>query len=325
MPELPEVETIRRGLDSRILQRKIAKIDVLNEKSFRASAADIKNFAKNADVTSIGRRGKMLIIGLSSDYSLLIHLRMTGQLIFRSAETEEKFAKKPGVLTFAGISENENNFGGGHPTDSMIADLPDRSTRIIFTFSDGAKLFFNDQRKFGFAKLTATNLIEEEDFLKKLGPEIIDFTAEKLAKNPSEETFAKFIENARHHQNSPVKSVILDQHVVAGIGNIYADEALWGAKIHPATRVKALSDQELREILVEAKVAMEKSLAAGGSTMKNYVRADGTKGNYLDKFANVFRRVGKPCPRCGTEVIKLKVAGRGTHICAKCQKLKGAK
>lgn len=322
MPELPEVETIRRGLDSRILGRKIAKIEILNEKSFRASKSDIETFAKNAKITALKRRGKMLIIELSSDFSLLIHLRMTGQLIFRSAKTEQKFRENPGAKTFAGIGENENNFGGGHPTDSMVANLPDKSTRVIFTFSDDSELFFNDQRKFGFVKLTPTNLVSQDDFLKKLGPEIIDFTAKNLAKKPSEKTFASFIENARHHQNSPVKAVILDQKVVAGIGNIYADEALWGAKIHPAERVKNLSDAELREILIQAKISMEKSLLSGGSTMKNYVRADGTKGDYLELFANVFGRTGKPCPRCGTEIIKIKVAGRGTHICPKCQGLK---
>ena len=97
-------------------------------------------------------------------------------------------------------------------------------------------------------------------------------------------------------------------------------EALWGAKINPQTKVRYLTDEQLRELLIQAKIAMEKSLAAGGSTMKNYVRADGTKGNYLDLFANVFRREGLPCPRCGTEIVKIKVGGRGTHFCPKCQK-----
>ena len=322
MPELPEVETIRRGLNSRILGRKIREIQILNEKSFRAPKSDIANFAKNASIVSLGRRGKMLIIQLSSGYSLLIHLRMTGQLIFRTAKVENKFAKNPGELTFAGIGEDETNFGGGHPTESMVANLPDRSTRIIFEFDDDSKLFFNDQRKFGFAKLVPNDLVDQEAFLKKLGPEIVDFTADELAKTPDETTFAKFISRARRHKNSPIKAVILDQTVIAGIGNIYADEALWGAKIHPATTVKNLTDAELREILLQAKIAMEKSLNSGGSTMKNYVRADGTRGNYLDLFANVFRRDGQPCPRCGTEIIKLKVAGRGTHICPHCQKEK---
>ena len=311
MPELPEVETIRRGLESRMLSRKIRKIRILNEKSWRAPLSELI-FAENHTVIGIGRRGKMLIIHLSSGHTILTHLRMTGQLIFRESNlTEDEIHEG---------DENSRNFAGGHPTESFVSDLPDKSTRIIFEFFDGSQLFFNDQRKFGFVKILPDDFVEQDDFLAKLGPEIVDFTQKNIAEKPSPETFVKFIENARHHQNSPVKTTILDQHVVAGIGNIYADEALWGAKINPQTKVRYLTDEQLRELLIQAKIAMEKSLAAGGSTMKNYVRADGTKGNYLDLFANVFRREGLPCPRCGTEIVKIKVGGRGTHFCPKCQK-----
>jgi formamidopyrimidine-DNA glycosylase len=148
------------------------------------------------------------------------------------------------------------------------------------------------------------------DFIKKLGPEPLTGDPEK-----------EFLMRIRRRNNTTIKAAILDQTVVAGIGNIYADESLWAAKVHPATRVHDLSDRKLREILRAAAEAMNKSLAVGGSTMQNYVQADGSRGNYLDKFANVFRRDGQPCPRCGAIIEKTRVAGRGTHFCPKCQKL----
>lgn len=310
MPELPEVETIRRGLESRILRRRIENIEILNAKSLQSAVNDLI-FVKNHAIIAVRRRAKVLMIDLDDDYSLLFHLKMTGQLVFRDPNLSEQ--------TIMNGRQNEHNFGGGHPTKSLVGDLPDRSTRLIITFADGAKLFFNDQRKFGWMKILPTAQIAELPFIAKLGPEIIDFTAKNLAKKPSTATENAFIANARRHQNAPIKAVILDQAVIAGIGNIYADESLWGAKVHPATRVRELSDDDLRRILAEAKNAMERSLKSGGSTMKNYVRADGSRGDYLKLFANVFRRAGQPCKRCGAEIVKIRVAGRGTYTCPICQ------
>lgn len=307
MPELPEVETIRRGLEKRVVGLKIRDVKIFNRKSFQSSDSDIATFAKFAQIVAVRRRAKVLIIDLSTKYSLLFHLKMTGQLVFREEDART----------------HENDFGGGHPTESFVNDLPDRSTRVEFVLagekSASSQLFFNDQRKFGWIKLVPTTQVFEQEFLAALGPEIVDFSHEPLPKKVAKNTASEFISRARHHQNAPIKAVILDQKVVAGIGNIYADESLWGAKIHPATRVKFLSDDDLREILQQAKIAMGKSLVAGGSTIKNYVKSDGSRGDYLDLFANVFHREGQPCPRCGAEIIKIKVAGRGTHICPKCQ------
>ncbi|MCL1876428.1 bifunctional DNA-formamidopyrimidine glycosylase/DNA-(apurinic or apyrimidinic site) lyase [Candidatus Saccharibacteria bacterium] len=293
MPELPEVETVRRGLENLIVGRKILNVDILNPKSFLVSASEIEEFVVDAEIIAVRRRAKVLIIDLSSNYSLVIHLKMTGQIVFRGSE----------------------NWGGGHPNDSFVGDLPDRSTRVEFELNGSAdglsKLFFNDQRKFGWIKLIPTLAVEKMEFIAKLGPE-------PLIGNPETE----FLTRVRRRNNSAVKAAILDQSVIAGIGNIYADEALWGAKIHPATRVRDISDEQLREILQSAIDAMNKSLSAGGSTMKTYVNADGKKGNYLDLFANVFRRDGASCPRCGAIITKIRIAGRGTHVCLKCQKLR---
>lgn len=308
MPELPEVETVRRGLEKLIVGRRILSVDVLNEKSFQASPNDIKQFVIGAKIIAVRRRAKVLIIDLDTNYSLVIHLKMTGQIVFRG----------------------DQNWGGGHPNDSFLAELPDRSTRVEFKLSrhykqseairprsprvrddDTSELFFNDQRKFGWIKLVPTPEVEQMDFMKKVGPEPLNAKSVDGLER-------EFINRIRHRNGTVIKAAILDQTTVAGIGNIYADEALWFAKVHPATRVRNLTDTQLKKILRGAIEAMSLSLAKGGSTDRNYVDAEGKKGSYLD-FAKVFRREGQPCPRCGTIIEKIRVAGRGTHTCPHCQ------
>ena len=289
MPELPEVETICRGLQQLIVGRRILGVKVFNERSFQADPAETETYLIGAKVARVHRRAKVLIIDLSTDYSLVIHLKMTGQLVFRDEE-------KPDA-TFR--------------DDSSAVTLPGRSTRVEFDFNDNTKLFFNDQRKFGWVKLLPTVEVETLDFLRKVGPE-------PLTGDPK--LPAQFLKNIRHHNATTIKAALLNQTVIAGIGNIYADESLWSAKVHPASRVRDLSDAKLKKILQAVIDVMNKSLASGGSTMKDYVRADGTKGSYLEKFAQVFNREGQPCSRCGTTIEKIRVAGRGTHICPKCQK-----
>lgn len=286
MPELPEVETIKRGLDKYIVGRSIASVLSDNPKSFPNDQTDVDNFMIGSSVVSIRRRAKVLMIDLSSNYSLVIHLKMTGQLVYVGDE----------------------RFGAGHPTDSLINTLPDKSTRVEITFADRSKLFFNDQRKFGWMRLMPTSEIVNIDFMKKVGPEPLEpeFTAEQFA------------ERLTRRKKSNIKAALLDQSVVAGIGNIYADEALWGAKVHPERRVETLSNQEVSRILAEVKSVMTLSIEKGGSSNRNYIKVDGKKGSYMD-FARAFRREGQPCPRCGADIIKLRVAGRGTHICPVCQ------
>lgn len=286
MPELPEVETIKRGLVELIIGKKIKTIAVLDSpKSLRASKNDLDAFVINHKIFNINRRGKALIIALDSDYVFLVHLRMTGQLVYR---------------------EKDFNFGAGHPNDSLIGNLPDKTTRIIVEFTDDSKLFFNDQRKFGYFKLMPKDEVENDSFIKKLGPE-------PLGVNKS--ITEQFIKRIRKRNNSAVKAAILDQSVIAGIGNIYADEALFLAKVHPASKVKDLTDDELALILESAIKVMKLSIKLGGSTDKNYIDAKGNRGTYLN-FANVFRREGKPCKNHPDVLIeKIRVAGRGTHIC----------
>lgn len=346
MPELPEVETVRVGL-ARLLPGKVVRaVTHDTDKSFPNAPADVRVFLIGAEIRTVKRRAKVLLVELSTEYSLVIHLKMTGQLVFSSATV---------------------HFGAGHPSDSLIGHLPDKSTRVELTFTDGSKLFFNDQRKFGWMKLYPTAVLHEAltgsvlepnarkgrsaeqavhvvprastgaldaavgqeltqsaglglaagvsgtdaviDFMKRVGPEPLeaDFTWQVMR------------DRLQRRKNTNIKAAILDQSVIAGVGNIYADESLWGAKIHPTTLVRAVSDTKIKALHRALVDVLNLSIAKGGSSSHTYVNAEGKKGSYLD-FANVFRREGQTCPRCGTLIEKTRVAGRGTHICPHCQK-----
>ena len=290
MPELPEVETVRRGLSALIVGRTISAEQHDTEKGFPNAPSDVRQFLIGAKIADIRRRAKVLMIDLDSGYTLVTHLKMTGQLVYRG----------------------EQVFGAGHPTDSLVGDLPDKSTRVNITFQDGSHLYFNDQRKFGWMKLYPTVEVPNIDFMQRVGPEPLKpETSNKL-----------FIERMRRRNNTTVKAALLDQTVIAGVGNIYADESLWGAKIHPAERVRDISDTDLATLLKELKYVLNLAIEKGGSTDRNYVNAEGKRGSYID-FARVFRREGKTCPRHPDQIIeKIRVAGRGTHVCPVCQRLR---
>lgn len=289
MPELPEVETVRKGLSKLIVGRIVKAVSHDTPKGFPNAPSDVKAFLIGSKVSSVRRRAKVLLIDLSTNYTLMIHLKMTGQLVFVGDE----------------------RFGAGHPNDSLIGQLPDKSTRVTLEFEDGSRLHFNDQRKFGWMRLLPTIEIPNIDFMKKVGPEPLeaDFTPEEFA------------ERFKRRAKTSIKAAILDQTVVAGVGNIYADESLWGAKIHPKRLVGSITDDEFKNLYTELREVMNLAIEKGGSSNQNYISAEGKKGSYMD-FARVFRREGLSCPRHpNVEIIKFKAAGRGTHICPVCQTL----
>jgi formamidopyrimidine-DNA glycosylase len=317
MPELPEVETVKRGLNKLIIGKVIVSVRADNPKSFPNAEPDVRNFLIGAHVTEVRRRAKVLLIDLSTNYTLVIHLKMTGQLVYTGqtsghTHTHSSRERSSATKNSSRIGDQDSErFAGGHPTDSLVGALPDKSTRVIFHFSDDSHLFFNDQRKFGWVRLMPTAEVPNIDFMKRVGPEPLeaDFTATEFA--------TRFNRRAR----TTIKAALLDQSVVAGVGNIYADEALWGAKIHPARLVETIKPAEFKRLYTEVREVMNLSIEKGGSTNRNYVNAEGKKGSYME-FARVFRREGLACPRCGTEIIKIRVAGRGTHICPHDQRLK---
>ena len=286
MPELPEVETVRRGLAKLIIGKTVTAQVHDTEKGFPNTIHDVSQFLIGAVVSDVRRRAKVLMIDLSTHYSLLIHLKMTGQLVF----------------------VGDTRFGAGHPNDSLVNELPDKSTRVTLSFDDGTHLFFNDQRKFGWMKLIPTAEIPNTPFMLKVGPEPLsnEFMPEE------------FMQRLARRPKTNIKAALLDQSVIAGIGNIYADESLWGAKIHPSRLVNSLTKEEMTLLYTEVRAVMNLSVEKGGSSNSTYVNAEGKKGSYMD-FARVFRREGLECPRCGAIIEKSRVAGRGTHTCPVCQ------
>ena len=279
MPELPEVETVRLFLDQHILGKTISDIEILTQKSFIGNPS----LVKGQKIISTSRLGKQLSIHLKNGLILLFHLKMTGQIIIGSS-----------VL--------------GHPTKNAFDHLPNKSTRVIFTFSDKTKLFFNDQRKFGWVKLFNQNELIE--FQKNVGIDALspDFTDDYF--------YSQLQKTSR-----AVKLVLLDQSKFAGIGNIYANDALFLSKIHPQTPAKKLAKfqaKKLRQNLVDL---MKESLFHGGSTAKDnkYIHPDGTVGQHQYYF-RVYQRNGQPCLVCKTPIKRIKIGGRGTFFCPKCQK-----
>lgn len=296
MPELPEVETVRRGLDSLIRGWQVTGVEALNPKSFPVDPDLVPRHLAGRTIQGVGRRAKLLVIALEQGWNLAVHLKMTGQLVFREAA-----GMQPG-----------REFGAGHPSDSLIGRLPDRSTRIVFSLAGPAGqtawLYFNDQRKFGWIKLLDDQALEELDFVRTLGPEPLDagFTLEDFR-----------LQLARR-SGRRIKASLLDQSCIAGIGNIYADEALWLAGIHPETRVAQLDAAAQERLYGAVRAALQAGIDAGGSSSRNYVDAEGRRGTYLD-FAAVYGRSGQACRRCGQQIIKIRSAGRGTHLCPACQ------
>ncbi len=222
---------------------------------------------------------------------------MSGQIIFIAHEQRE--------------TSNEKRFIGGHPTKDMLGELPNTHTRVIFEFSDNSRLFFNDQRKFGWIKIIKS----EELGIKNYG------YAGSIGPEPLEDTFSWEVlkENLSKHKKTPIKVAILDQAVVAGVGNIYACEACFRAKIDPRAKVSTLTDKQLQALHSGIVGALRDGIEYGGSTKTHFVDSDGKKGLFLD-YANVYNQVGKPCKVCGTKIVKIKLGGRGTFFCESCQK-----
>lgn len=292
MPELPEVETIKLGLQKKIVGLTLKNIQILNYKTFQGDESGVEG----KRVEKIWRRAKMLGIDLSGDLTLLFHLKMTGQLIYIAKSGEEVM--------------------GGHPTESMFGKMPNKDTRVIFYFTDSSTLYFNDQIKFGWVRLEQTSKIKDQKLMQSLGPE------------PLEKGFTWNIlkESLMKCPKMPIKVAIMDQSLIAGIGNIYASESLFLARIDPRRLVKDLNDEEFKKLHKGIIDSLETSLKLGGSTIRNYVDTEGKKGEFI-KFANVYGKTGEPCKArlpdgqgCPGKIQKITQAGRGTYYCPSCQK-----
>ncbi len=291
MPELPEVETIRRDLGV-LIGRKIIRLEILSPKTASHSAAFFKKALVGQTLFSISRRGKLLALSFRNGYFLLVHLKMTGQLIFQSGRKK----------IVGGHSLNDSSYEksvGGH--------LPNKHTRAIFYFSGGGELFFNDLRKFGYLKLTDKNGLEKI-LENNYGPEPL-----------TKEFSALHLQKILKSRKTNIKAVLLNQKLIAGLGNIYVDESLFAAKIRPTRLANSIKTEEIKKLTQEINKVIKKAIIHRGTTFNNYVDSRGRKGNFSN-LLKVYGRSREKCLVCGRQILKIKLAGRGTHYCPNCQK-----
>lgn len=288
MPELPEVETISSELNEVLSDKFIEKIEVLNKNSLLGESANI--YLKK--IKRIYRKSKMVIFEFEKgDCRLLVHLKMTGQLVWRSRPT----GRRPVGRSVA----------GGHPTSDWLNKLPSKHTRIIFTFNDKSKLFFNDLRKFGWVKALDKDVLQI--ILKKMPPDVVDSKFD-------ESYFKKIISGS----GRAVKVLIMDQTKMGGVGNIYACDGLFEAGVNPFKKSKELTEGEIKKLYKAIKKVVFLGIKHKGATYSNFVSSRGVGGKYQEYFL-VYDREGKPCKKCGGGIQKMKIAGRGTYFCPKCQ------
>lgn len=282
MPELPEVETIKRRLKPLVLGKQFQQIQVLKDKSFRGNPDQILK----QKIIDLQRRAKVLRFKFANGSNLLVHLKMTGQLIFVS---------------------DQLRVGGGHPSADWVNDLPAKHTRVILNFADNETLFFNDMRIFGWLWLMDDEQAEQE--LKKYGPDVID---------PLVTPF--YLHDKFSRKQMPIKQAIMDNSIMAGVGNIYASEALFLAKIHPQRPAKSLTLAELETLHHYLLAVIEASIAVGGTTFDGkYVDVSGFAGGFQHQL-KVYGKVDEKCEICGEKIKKVKLGGRSSFYCEKCQR-----
>lgn len=282
MPELPEVETIRRQLDRSLRKREIKKVSVLRSKSFVGDYESMIGWK----VERIDRKAKVIEMYFTGKKDMLIvHLKMTGQLVF---------------------IDGDKRVVGGHPTVDWVKDLPSKHTRVVVEFTDRSKLFFNDMRVFGWMKLVEQKKYEQE--MKNTAPDVIEkeFTVDYLSK-------------ILGGTSKAVKLVLMDQTKIGGVGNIYANDALYLAKVRPDRKAKSLSDVEVKRLWSAIREVIEKGIKYGGASAANYVDTRGLGGTYQEHFL-VYKKDGQKCPGCEGKIEKMRLGGRGTFYCPCCQK-----
>lgn len=282
MPELPEVESIKRQLNKFLVGHKFKEVIINYQKSFKGN----KDAVLGKKVQKIERAGKALIIKTEGDYDLVIHVKMTGQLIY----------KGPNLKKSVKISDKvKGGLGGKH-------------SHVVFLLDKGGKLYFNDYRKFGWIRVVRDEELEKDSFLKKLGPEPLkDLTEDR------------FLDIVKKNKGS-IKLLLMNQSKIAGIGNIYANDALFLAKINPQKKSNTISKKKIDSLFDAIEVVLKKAIRLGGASELAFVTPDGSEGSY-QKSSLVYGREGERCPnKCGNVIKKIKLSGRGTYFCPGCQK-----
>jgi formamidopyrimidine-DNA glycosylase len=286
MPELPEIETLRLGLKKYLVGHRILDIEVNAPKQFQGEKRNVIG----STVKDIKRIGKGVIVELDNNYALAIHLKLTGQVVYRGEETKGvKLSAKTG------------------------GELPSKFTHIIFKLDKGATLYYNDLRKFGWVKVLKKEEVYNLAFFKEMGPEP-NVTDSLTGKELTFPLFKEIVEKGK----LPVKVLIMDQKRIGGIGNIYANDALFKAGIDPRRKGNTLTKEELKKLYNAIHFVLKEGLKYGGASDVNYVNATGEEGNYQD-HSLVYGKKGQKCKGCKGEVEKIMLSGRGTYFCPICQ------
>jgi len=282
MPELPEVETMRLQLKKYLTGHKILSVEVKNRKTFQGDEKEIIG----GKVTDVRRFGKVSVMDLSNEYSIITHVKLTGQYIYRGPNL-----KNPSKLS-----------------SKVTGGIPGPHTLVIFNLDDGGELYYNDVRRFGWIRIEKTPDVESESFIKKLGPEPLkDLTLDR---------FSQILVGT----SRAVKVVLMDQEKMGGVGNIYANDALWMAKINPKAPANSLDMESVKKLFEAIITVLKAGLKYGGASELSFVTPDGREGEYQNHTL-VYGHEGEPCERCHKAVIqKFFLGGRGTYFCPYCQK-----
>lgn len=298
MPELPEIETVKMQLGKVLPGVKITRVEVRGNKIVQG---DIKAI-EGKKVVGVRRKAKVLLIDIEDEMTIAFHFKMTGQLILVSKNVQDP------------MSNVQDRIVGGHPTEDFVGKLPGAHTRVIFELEGAEKkasLYFNDQRMFGWVKVGKTSDIEKMDLLEKMGPE------------PQDISGAQFTDRINRAKRRAIKLVIMDQEIISGVGNIYANDGLWEAKINPQIPAKDLSIARMGSLHKAINLVLAEGIKYGGATAADakYMNLHGLGGHYQEHF-RVYDREGQPCLRNDGGVIqKITLGGRGTYFCPECQKL----
>jgi len=275
MPELPEVETIRLGLAKYLVGHVIEDVEVRLPKIITGDTKQVTG----ACVIGVRRFGKGLVIDLSNNYSIAVHVKMTGQLIYQGKKRSEVSKEK-------------------------VGSVPNSFTHFIFHLNKGAKLYYNDMRQFGWIKIVESSKLKMQSFFKNLGPEPF--------KDLTIEIFSQILKKNK----TAIKPLLMDQTKISGVGNIYANDALFLAKINPKRSAQSLSEKETKTLFDALLKVLQKGIDAGGASEWHYVNVLGQTGKYQNFFL-VYNK--KTCKNCKGKITKIKLGGRGTYFCQNCQ------
>lgn len=281
MPELPEVEAIKNQLDKYLQNHSIESVDVKNRKIFQGEESNLIG----AKFKTARRFGKVTSMDFDNGYSVVTHVKMTGQFIYRGP-----------------------NLKSGPLSKKVIGGVPGAHTHVIFHLNNDGVLFYNDLRRFSWMKVIPTAEVEKLDFISKLGPEPF--------KDLTEEKFVQIITTNKRN----IKVVLMDQSKIGGIGNIYANDALFSARIDPRRKANDLSETEVKNLYAGVMEVLDRGIKHGGASENMFVTPDGQEGEYQN-HSLVYAKEEETCPNnCGEKITKIMLGGRGTFFCPSCQK-----